>query len=479
MPRTAIFLVLTLVAGCGSRPPRNVVVRAGRLVDGSGAPAQENVIIRVADGEIVAIEPDAGDAVEFGGATAVIDARDLTILPGLVNGHTHLFSGGACTVGTGAGVRQAVRNLHAFMRGGVTTVADLGAPAALAVALRRYVGTARGRGPRVMVSGPFITAPGGSSVRWLGPEMAEIGKPVEISSVFEARTTVREIADADVDQINVGLEDDSDEGSPQPVLEGDVLCAVVDEAHKQEMRVVAYATTVRSYFAALDCGADVIASGSREPLPEDLIARLAESGVLVAPTQFVFEAPLWGASHVGMLGAPGIQELLPAETIEDLGDYAARDARAGRHLPPPVRQGSDRAPAEAIVAVLRDNTRHMFEAGVSLGLGTGAASCFQPAGSPIRDLERLEAAGIGRLDILKIATEGGARLLDLQDAIGTVAVGYRADLVGVRGEPDRRLADIERVELVMIDGVRQELEEPTLGEHLAAGMRVGWAWLTD
>jgi imidazolonepropionase-like amidohydrolase len=388
----------------------------------------------------------------------------------MVDAHAHLFSSGACTPGVGAGIGQAVRNLHALMRGGVTTVADLGAPALQAVALRRYVGTARGRGPRLLVSGPPITAPGGAPTDPDGT--GDHAAVSEVPSVFAARNAVRDIADADVDLIELGLLESGDDGEMLPMLEGEALCAAVDEAHRQEMRAVAYATTARAYSAALGCGADAIVHGSLELLPADLVAGLAEARVPVAPGQLAHEARLWGPEHVGLLDEPRIRELLSDETLDDLEKYAADDGESP--LP-----SIDRTRAEATVAALAENTKRMASAGVPLALGTGAASCSHPAGSPIGELERFEQAGIDRLEVLRIASLGGARLLNLQDALGRAAVGFRADLIGVRGKPDQRLADVTAVELVVIDGVEQALDGPTLGQHLAAGVQIGWARLTD
>jgi imidazolonepropionase-like amidohydrolase len=283
---------------------------------------------------------------------------------------------------------------------------------------------------------------------------------------------VRDIADADVDLIELGLLESGDDGEMLPMLEGEALCAAVDEAHRQEMRAVAYATTARAYSAALGCGADAIVHGSLELLPADLVAGLAEARVPVAPGQLAHEARLWGPEHVGLLDEPRIRELLSDETLDDLEKYAADDGESP--LP-----SIDRTRAEATVAALAENTKRMASAGVPLALGTGAASCSHPAGSPIGELERFEQAGIDRLEVLRIASLGGARLLNLQDALGRAAVGFRADLIGVRGKPDQRLADVTAVELVVIDGVEQALDGPTLGQHLAAGVRIGWARLTD
>jgi imidazolonepropionase-like amidohydrolase len=81
------------------------------------------------------------------------------------------------------------------------------------------------------------------------------------------------------------------------------------------------------------------------------------------------------------------------------------------------------------------------------------------------------------LEVLAIATQGGARVLNLQDAVGRVQVGYRADLIAIDGRPDERLADVTRVELVLIDGVVQRLDTPGFGEELELLWRLMWAAL--
>lgn len=477
MSRIILIALSLLVASCASMPPRELVVRAGRFIDGTGAPAREGIRLRIRDGTIVAVERDV-EPFEAGDDVAVIDARDLTVLPGLVNSHAHLFTAGACTAKIGAGVSQAVRNMHALTRGGITTVADLGAPAALAVALRRHVGTARHRGPRVMVAGPVITAPGGYPTDFLGRESVELGMVIEVATVDEARAAVRRVAIADADLIKVGLQEIGYDEKPLPLLEGEVLCAVVDEAHKQEMRVVAHATTQRSYTAALDCHVDAIMHSAFEPLDDALIARIVATKTPVAPTLFVFDAMVWGPKNLDMLDRPDMRAVLPDDAIEDLRDYATEFGQGAETLPGHLMEGINRKRAESIVGIMRDNTRRMHEAGVLLGLGTDAASCFDIHGTPVEELVRLEQAGLTRLEVLEFATSGGARILNLHDALGRLAVGFRADLIGVKGKPDENLRDIVNVKFVMIDGVVQQ-DGPRTGEQIAAAFSIGWAWLTD
>jgi len=470
----ALVLIPLLLTGCDDPPPREVVIRAGRLIDGSGAPVRHGVRVRIKDGEITAVEPDDGTD-NFGEGVGVLDAREATVMPGLVNAHSHLFASGSCTHGIDAGPSQAIRNLHTLLRGGVTTVADLGAPAAIAVALRRHVGTGRGRGPRVFVTGPMLTVKDGYPFDMFGADA--VGVRV-VSSKVGARAVVRQLAVAGVDAIKVAVQESGFNGAPQPLFSGELLCAVVEEAHEQELRVLAHATTPTGYAAALDCGVDAIVHGCREPLDETLFAKVKAAGIPIAPTHQVFEAFLWGPEHLELLDRPEVIATVGGDTIADLRAYAAAFARGGESLPPFLMEGIPRAGVKSAVAANLANTRRLHQLGVPVGLGTDT-SCFQLHGSPVEELLRLESAGLSRLEVLAAATHGGARILNLHEALGRVRVGYRADLIGIAGEPDTDLHDIVNVRWLMIDGVLQPLDGPGFGDSFSGVSRMGWAWMND
>ena len=422
-------LLVALSAACSSAPPRRLVILAGRLVDGTGAPVRERQRIVIEEGSIIAVEPDAGETLAQPD-TVVIDARGETVLPGLINAHTHLFSPGGCEAGAGAGLGAAVRNLHALRDAGVTVAADLGAPAVAAVGLRRWVGTARHRGPRVMVAGPLLVAPGGYYMTGiLEGKLVKNGTVREVASPEEARAIVRELADADVDLIKVGL----------PPLEGVTLCALVDEAHTQELRVLAHAVANRTYAAALACKVDGLAHGVFEPLEPATLARLKTAGVTVAPT--------------------------------------LSDAQGGAFLPASMMAGVPRGRTAKAAADGLTSTRAMHEAGVPLAMGTDGGFCMNPLGSPLPELERLVAAGLTPLEALAAATTGSARLIGLDEALGRIAPGYRGDILTVAGRPDERIGDIAAVRHVILDGVEQERGAAHWYDTPLAGMSVLWAWL--
>jgi hypothetical protein len=384
VPGRGLALVV-LLAGCGDPPPARLVVRAGRLVDGSGGPVRERQRLLVDQGSIVEIRDDDGP-LEDGPGVRILDARDATVLPGLVDTRIRL-TGAGCEPGTRRGLSEAVADLDLLLRRGVTTAVDVGSPAKTAVALRRWTGTGRGRGPRLLVTGPALSLPGPASD---DPEEA-------------VRAAVRALADADLDLLALSPAPAADEA---PAL----ACTAVQEAHTQKLKVVVEAADAAGLAFALRCGAEAVAGAPRVLPADGDAARLAASRLLVIAT-------------------PG--------------------------RPPP--------PAGARVV---------------LSTGTG---CAGPGASPREAVEALVAAGATPAAALVAATHEAARVVGLEDALGLLAPGYRADLLVVDGRPDEQPADLERIRAVVLDGLEQPLTPPGLLRSLArvagAGLELAWAWL--
>ena len=360
----ALPLLLVPLLGCSTPPPRTLIVRAGRVIDGSGAPAKERVRILITDGVIEAIDTD--DERPLLADATVIDATGLSVLPGLTSPHARLVPLGAGDSKPAPSPIQAAHNLHALLRSGITSVADFGAPAPLAIALRQHVGTARNRGPRVFVAGPLLTASSIPPIDFLGRAAVASGMAREVANPEAATLAVRELAVLGVDFVAVDLEEYRPNGFLSPMLSEEVLCGIVKEARRQKLRVLAQASTRAAYDEAAACGVDALTHDSLDPIG---------------------------------------------------------------HTP------------------------------------------------PLEELKRLHETGLTPLEALTLATQENARILSLQDAVGQVRTGYRADIVGVFGRPDADLDNLTQVELVIVDGVVQRLDAPSLGEELELLWRLAWAWI--
>lgn len=427
--RRAIVLALLVAAACSEPPPGTLVVRAGRLLDGTGAPAREAVRLTINEGSIVAIADDDGAPAAPG--EVVLDARDGTVLPGLINANAGLFR--TCD-GEHGGLREGVANLAALLRGGVTTVVDLGAPTQTALSLRRWVGTGRGRGPRVLVAGPRLVPPGvaASSVR---ARLGRAGWVVEVADGNAAREQVRDLAEAGVDLVALALDTAGGDASAAggvavPTFDAATVCAVVDEARVQKLRVAVLTNSAAALGTALDCKVDAIAHVLLSPVPSELAARVAQARVPLTP--------------------------------------AVRTASGGE---PPDRPEPGAAELVASAGRLR-------AAGAHLALGSDGTSCSRPSGSLGSALQQLVATGMTPAQAIVAATSESARFAGLDDALGRLSVGYRADLLVVDGRPDERLPELGRVRAVVIDGIVQPLDGPRWWALPSAALERAWAWLS-
>jgi len=215
------LLSFGLLCGCQS-PPTTVVIRAGRMLDGTGANVQHNMRVTVHEGTIVSVEPDS-DALLPKDALS-IDARNHTLMPGLIDTHVNVV---------GSSIFETARNLKSLMAMGVTTAVDLDTPLVAIVAVRAFVGTARHRGPRLMVAGSTIA---------------------RLESVQAARTAAQALAAMDVDLVAVG-----DKLAPA------LLCTVIEEAHRHHLKVVS------TYAAFLEhCPLDAQMHERAEPISKQL-----------------------------------------------------------------------------------------------------------------------------------------------------------------------------------------------------------------
>jgi len=469
------YIGLALVAACHTpTPARTLVVRSGRVFDGTQV-LDSPTRITVTDGDIVRLEPDTDQPVPAG--SRVIDARQHTVMPGLINAHAHVFLSGSCSPGVGQGLGQTLRNLHSMLAAGVTTVADLGSPVIPVIGLRRYIGTGRSRGPRLFASGPAIVPTGGVLTNVADGELVKTKSLLQIASAPQARQAVRSLVEADVDLIKVSIQRQDFDLKPLPTFSPETLCAVVDEAHAQEMRVLAHAVGAADYNQALECGVDGIVHAALEPLNDATFDRIAQAAIPVAPTLFVFEAALWGPEHPEWLEGSAAKKVLDDETRADLQHFTAAFKSSDHTMPPVMVEGIPKSVAITAGKNARNNTGQLAERNVPLAAGTDSGVCFVFAGALLQELLRLESLGLSPVRVLQIATGGSARMLNLHDALAKVAVGYRADLIVVAGKPDQHLPDLENIETVIIDGVVQRPSKPGLWNIVALTWHLLLAYL--
>lgn len=422
--RIRLLLSLALFAGTSLFAADDVtVIRAARLIDGTGAAPITNGVVVVTGNKITS----AGKDLSVPAGARVIDLGDATLMPGLVDAHVHLAGR---ELGEPGWDTEAVRDLEGYtairsvghaektLLSGITTVRNVGAPNFDDIALRQAINEGNVRGPRIRAAGHAIGITGGHcDENGYKPGVAEMGvKEGVANGLEEVRAAVRYQVKYGADVIKTcatgGVLSEGDAvGATQYTYEE--LKALVDEARKLERRVAAHAHGAEGIKLATRAGVSSIEHGSF--LDEEGARLMAQNGTYLVPT------------------------LSAAEAIE----IAAKSG---------VLKGLRAEKALAAAGSIRKAIRLAVASHVPIAMGTDAG--VGKHGSNPHELELMVSwGGMRPLDALTASTMGGARLLGWDRIIGSLEAGKFADIIAVPGDPSQDISRVMHVQFVMKDGV--------------------------
>ena len=417
--------VVNVVAQQSSPPPapQVTVIRAGTLIDGkSDKPRRDQVI--VIRGDRIESVSDAA-TVKLPADAAVIDLSKATVLPGLIDGHTHIFLQGEDPAEGGYDANilmqplslRAVRAALAAKRAleqGFTTLRDVETEGAGYgdVGIKEAIERGYIPGPRLFISTRAISTTGGYMLEGYAPEL-QMPKGAQIADgPVEARKAAREQLDHGADWIKVYMTHRSWVGKngelvSQPTFTVEELKAIVDETHGWGKKVACHAYGGIGLHRALDGGCDSIEHGL--DLDDAAIAQMLKQGTWYVPTL-----------------SPYYKDWAPADTPNGQRDRL----RAAVHGP---------------------SFQKALKAGVKIVFGTdmGGIAWTEPIA---QEFPRMVESGMSPMDAIQSATSRAATMLDMDGKIGVVAPGAFADIVAVTGDPLRDIKVLESVDFVMKDG---------------------------
>lgn len=405
---TSLVLLTTTVANAQSTP---TVIRAARMLDVTSGQIVRNAVVVVQNGKITAVNPSSAPN------GTVIDLGDVTLLPGLIDMHTHLDGDpttrenfyDAVTKTPVDAAFVAARNARITLNAGFTTVRDVGSE--VTVALGQAVERGDVAGPHVFSSRAAIGITGGHcdytgfapGVKEVGPEDGVADGPWEV--VQAVRYQIKHGAQVIKTCATAGvLSMEGPVGAQQYSFEE--LKAMVDEASRHGIKVAAHAHGTEGIKAAVRAGVASIEHGSM--LDDEAIRLMKEHGTYLVPTSYL-------ATRI---------------------DLAS--------LPPVMRKK-----AEYVLPLARESLRKAIAAGVRIAFGTDAA--VYPHGENAHEFAVYVKQGMTPLEALRTATIYAVDLLGRDDR-GVIAVGKLADLVAVPGNPLEDITATERVKWVMFAG---------------------------
>ena len=327
------------------------------------------------------------------------------------------------------------KTLDRFLCSGVTTVASLGGPR------WELELTLRSKAPRVVAAGPFLANfPVGEMTLWTREDPVL----VQIATPDAARAKVRELFEDGIRLVKAGY------AGASPLEFSPILAALVEEAHARRLKVAMHAEELEAAKMALESGVDVLAHTIVDrPLDEETLALARARGVVA----------MSGLAHFGNYRdvLEGKVELLPIEArcgdpeVIATWDDLVRIPEAERPpMPASIRWGS--SPEGR--AILLENARRLYRAGVPIAVGTNGGNVGTLQGPSFhREIAMLAEAGVPLGDVLVSATRNGARALGLLDFRGTIERGKAADVLVLSQNPLESAAAFAAIERVFADGI--------------------------
>jgi imidazolonepropionase-like amidohydrolase len=398
--------------------PKRTLIRAGKLLDvRSGKLLADQVVVIEAD-KIVSVGPAGAMGASSG--DQVIDLSKATVLPGLIDAHTHLTMDPDNVGYEGLGIsvpRETLigaRNARLTLEAGFTTVRNVGADAFTDVALRDAVRDGDIPGPRMRVSGPPLGITGGHCDNNFLPAEYHASADGVADGISAVQHKVRENIKYGADLIKICatggvLTLGDDPQASQYTLEE--MKAIVADAHRLGRKVAAHAHGAQGILWAAEAGVDSIEHGSY--IDDAGIAEMKKDGTYLVPTLYLSD---WFLANADKL-----------------------------HVPPEML-----AKGRTVARIARNNVAHAFASGVKVAFGTDAG--VYPHGLNAREFAVMVQLGLTPLQSIQAATINAADLLGWPEKTGAIEPGKWADLIAVDGDPLRDVTTLERVKFVMKGG---------------------------
>jgi imidazolonepropionase-like amidohydrolase len=434
-----LVALVSLAPGANAQTPTVVLIKAGRLLDVKSGQELTNQDILIEGERIKEVGPDATVGSHASKTVQIIDLSKATVLPGLIDCHTHLLEnydgarGGddPNMVLTLSEMSTAKRALLGAKMGredldaGITTVRDVGNSGLNGdVALRDAINAGWVVGPRILASTRALSAAGGQ----FGPLQTSAQNIVEqeyavVSGVEEARRAVRQAFYDGADQIKVIVN-----AGPR-TLSVDEMRVIVEEAHRVHKKVAAHAIGDLATHVAAEAGVDSIEHGYI--IPDDVLAMMATKKIYLVPTDYPWEFYY---------------------SILKSGSYT------------PEQQKNEEASYRKFADSNARRLARALKAGVPIAAGSDEyyqAPSKTRGESSVTIYRAYSASGMTPIDVIRAATVNAADLLGWQDRIGTIEPGKFADIIAVDGDPLKDIARLEHASFVMKSGAVIKSQPPT------------------
>jgi len=427
----AVLALAGITADADMQTPDVRVIAGATLINPTPAAPVSNAVIVITGSRITEVGTAA--SVKPPAGAQVIDATGKFVIPGLADMHNHLEDGGI-------NQRQnRLGNLGRLLAVGVTTVFDPSVPEDDFAKLKAAATADSAAYPRFFGTGPSITVEGDT----LGSQSPKPKTP------DEARAVVQKLKALGVDAIKVARDDLTWASTrAMPLMPAEVLQALVDEAHRLQLKVYVHAPQLARAREALRAGVDGLLHGIvDEPIDQDFMALLKKNGAPYVPTLGMFEdvadvtafarrqSPYW--DQLGLQPPAIYSAYISGFGVQLFQTLLNNSASTKQHLP-----------------VLRANLKQVFDAGIPIVMGTdtGFFGVLLGVATPL-EMELMVEAGLKPADVIRAATINAARMIGREKEQGTIEAANVADLLILDANPLENIGAVRRIYRVVKGGV--------------------------
>jgi imidazolonepropionase-like amidohydrolase len=397
-----------------------LVLRAGKLFDGKNSALKENILILIKGNKII----EVGDKIQIPQQATVIDLSAMTLMPGLIDAHTHI------ALHTGNYEDQVMHESYEYraiaatvsarqtLESGITTIRDLGNEGAgLAdIALRDAINKGIVPGPRILTAIQPITATGAYELTGYSPNVKTPALSYAADGVTEIRKKVRNLAKLGADLIKIYMESYEKKQTSKDSLTGAInysleeFKALVDEAHRAGLKVAAHVYSDSAARLAIDIGVNSIEHGLY--IKESTFRQMAQKDICYVPTLLVYE--LWRDDKLfGKLSEEDKMKLA----------YTCR-----KHV---------------------ETFQRALKTPVKIAFGTDT---FQLPGTNSQELGLMVQYGMKPVDALRSATLVASEVLGIGGETGTIEKNKSADIIAFSGNPLDDIQVVQKISFVMKEG---------------------------
>jgi imidazolonepropionase-like amidohydrolase len=401
---------------------QDTVLKGAQLIDGTGRPPCANAFLHIRGGLIQAIGAMGREECWLPYDARVLDVRGKTIVPALLNAHGHLgLTRGIELSPESHTTKHIQRQLDTYLRYGVNAVLSLGTDQDLVYQLRDAQRVQQLGGARIFTAGRGFSVKGG----W-PPELTFPEARYRPGSSVEARTDVRELATQRPDWVKIWVDD---EFGSVPKIQQEICRAIIDEAHRFQLKVAAHVFYREDARVLLDAGIDALGHSIRDQEVDDALVRaIVDQKVFLVPTLVRDEASFifGGEDGPSWIEDPFFQAGVETTVLEDLKsqEFLAR-----------MRSNPDNPRWKTAFEIAKLNLKRLATAGAKVCVGTDSGLPLRfPGFSEHREMQLMVQAGLTPMEALVAATRNNAEMIGIKDA-GTLEPGKNADLLILDANP--------------------------------------------